>query len=45
MEQATAYGYTTVEEYVGDTSLEMYRTDLLLTKVYEFLMKSSGTDK
>ncbi len=45
LEQATAYGYTTVEEYVGDTSLEMYRTDLLLTKVYEFLMKSSGTDK
>lgn len=43
LEQAKAYGYTTVEEYVGETSLEMYRTDLLLTKVYEFLMEN--TDK
>ncbi|MCM1326500.1 MAG: trigger factor [Bacteroidales bacterium] len=44
-EQAQAYGYTTVEEYVGETSLELYRTDLLLNKVYNFLMESAETGK
>lgn len=45
LEQAQLYGYTTIEEYVGETSLELYRTDLLLNKVYEFLIENADKGK
>lgn len=41
LEQAQSYGYTTVEEYIGDISLEIYRSDLLLSKVFAFLIENA----
>lgn len=43
-QQAAANGYATVEEYMGETSLELYRADLLLTNVYNFLMENAETE-
>lgn len=41
LELAQSYGYTTVEEYIGDIPLEVYRSDLLLSKVFDFLMENA----
>lgn len=37
LEYATGAGYTTVEEYVGENDIEMYRIELVNQKVLQFL--------
>lgn len=41
LEQAQAYGYATVEEFLGETSKEDYREYFLYDKVLEFLVENA----
>jgi trigger factor len=38
---AQSYGYSTIEEYIGDTSKEDYREYLMMNKVLQFLMDNA----
>lgn len=44
LEYANNAGYDTVEEYVGDTSLEDYREYLLYEKVLQFLVENANVN-
>lgn len=41
LEQAQAYGYTTIEEFIGETSKEDYREYYLYDKVLNFLIENA----
>jgi trigger factor len=41
LEYAQNYGYSTIEEYIGDTSKEDYREYLMMNNVLQFLMDNA----